>query len=783
MRKLEALMRYADKVSPDILMQYKDEDKYQWYNDKDPDLQPVKLMLPKSPEWHLIDGFGLPAKDQKFKVPEKPARLTELENMVARSLVHSATLNKNNPVTGQKLLEGINETLSTRRHEYIDEILWIKKQQYFYEYGYWCFINGKPTYLVGWYYRFLTTWNMEEIGLPEYRDRDRRKFYFYYWAYTTTTDDKWIDRGKRTLFGVIYPKHRRDGATHNALCIIYAIISTRFDVLGGIQSFDDDNAGAHFKTKLIPAWQKMPFWVKPMWNGSNAPQAELSMSNPQSRAIGAQLRSRINFATTAKKHFYDGKKQYANLSDEEGKTLLENILERWRVVRLTLAQGAGAKIHGFSLHPSTVAEMDVGGGDKFFDLVNQSMFENRIDISGQTESGLVTLFMRASDGLEGFIGPYGESVEDDPTPEQAAFIKNTYGSRRYIEETLNSHLAKGTPESMAQYRSFSLLHPQYLADCFRVTSGDTGFDYKALDEMISNHKRKMVTGDPDVAERGSFYMEQEGHPNLYTPKEWLDLLDTNKDLMGKVVFVPEDDGNWYVSEVLPPERANRIVMTQDGWAPEFPGKYTGGNDPFNFLKRSESKMNDERGLSDGGCAIFKERDLGIDSMSKPIEEWETYRFVADFRARPDTDDEYYEESLWAYIYYGAGIFPEINIKGFWKHVEKRGFAGMLIYGIDPITGEMNEQPGYSLAAGDRKQLMFNQIKKYIRLHVRRDKHVRIWQEARKIIGIDYLNKYDTLAAAGGALLGSLEQVELNMAGGAKQEFNPMDIFKPKYYNR
>lgn len=754
-------------------MQYKDADKFAMFNDKDPDLLPIKLMLPIPPAWEHIDGFGLPAKKQMFKVPEYPKRLKELEERVVKNLVLSQNTNKNDPVTGQKIIDGINEALDKERHDYIDEIIWIKNQWYYMEYGYWCFIDGKPTYIDGWHYRFLTTWRIEEIGLPEYRDRDRRKFIFYKWAYTTREDENWIDRGKRTLFGVVYPKHRRDGATHNALCVIYAIISTRLGVLGGIQSFDEDNAGEHFQSKLVPAWQDMPFYVKPMWRGSNAPQKELSFSNPQNRVVGSQLRSRINYATTAKKKFYDGKKQYANLSDEEGKTLMEDIVERWRVVRLTLAQGAGAMIHGFSLHPSTVAEMDTGGGDKFFTLVNQSMFENRISISGQTSSGLITLFMRASDGLEGFIGPFGESVEDDPTEEQAEFIGKKYGSRRYIEETLNSYLAKGTQEDMESYRNFSLLHPQYLSDCFRVTSGDTGFDYQKLDTMLSNYKRALVTGDENIAERGNYMWDIKGQ--LYSAGEFLEKLAREPGLDGFVVWVPDDEGRWYASKVLGGGQSNLRVMTEIGWGPDNNGKYTLGGDPFQFLKRNEAKELDNRGLSDGGGAIFEERDRRIDPPEKDISSWDSHRFVADYRYRPDSDDEYCEEMLMAAIYWGADIYPEVNVKALWKHIVKRGFEGYLLYGTNPITKEPNDSPGYSLGNNDTKQLMFNLIKKYIKYHVLRDKHFRIWSEARKIKGMDYLTKFDTLAAAGGCLLGSYEKFEI----GIGENVSPFDI--TQYY--
>lgn len=781
MNKFEAIVRYNKKIKAEIILGYKDADKFFIANDQDPDLVPIKIMLPIPPEWHLIDGWGKPAHDQVFSPEPMPARLVEIEQEVIKDLVYKQGVNKNDPVTGQKILDGINDKLDKERYDYVKEIEWIKKQWYHLEYGYWCFINGKPTYIDGWHYRFLTTWKMEGGNLPEYRDRDRRKFLFFRWAYETTEDANGKDMGTRTLFGVVYPKHRRDGATHNALCIIYDIISTRFGVLGGIQSFDDDNAGEHFKSKLIPAWQDMPFYVKPMWRGSNAPQAELPFSNPQNRIVGAQLRSRINFATTAKKKFYDGKKQHANLSDEEGKTLLEDIVERWRVVKLTLSQGAGAKIHGFSLHPSTVAEMDKEGGDKFFDLVQSSMNENRIPISGQTYSGLVTLFIRASDGLEGYVGKYGESIEDTPTPEQAAFIGKTHGSKEYIETTLNSLLKSGTNSAMDDYRKFRLLHPQYLSDCFSVTSGDTGFDYKKLDAVLTELKRARVTGDKEVSEYGNYMYMLPGRTDYVSSAEFLLLLQSNPRLDGRVIWVPDENGRWMVSYVLPDSASNKKIKIGDDWAPDNDGKFTMGTDPFNFLKKTEAKQNDNRALSDGGGAVFMERDTRIDPSVKSINDFFTHRFVADYRYRPDSDDEYCEDMLMAAIYWGADIFPEVNVRTFWKHVEKRGFGGYLLYDINQSTGQYNEYPGYVLANSDVKQNMFNKIKKYISFHVHRDKQERIWKEAKSIRGIDYLTKYDILAAAGGCLLGSDVKAEIQIYNSAGAEFDITQIYKERAY--
>ena len=66
----------------------------------------------------------------------------------------------------------------------------------------------------------------------------------------------------------------------------------------------------------------------------------------------------------------------------------------------------------------------VVSGKQFFKVCQDSKLEKR-DLSGQTKSGMLVLYMPAYEGLDGFIGPYGESVIDTPTPQQAAFIGNS----------------------------------------------------------------------------------------------------------------------------------------------------------------------------------------------------------------------------------------------------------------------------------------------------------------------------------------------------------------------
>lgn len=1145
MQRSEALKGYSSVIETHVLVQYRDADSSFCVNDNDPDLTKITISLPAPPKWHLIEGFGKPARAQKFVREKIPSRLNELQRDVTNRLKDSRKTGKNEVLTAQRIIEEIWEVLNRRQREYVNEITWIKKQIYHCHYGYWLFINGKPTFLDGWHYRFLNFWDMTDAEV-DYRDRDRRWFLFARYIYTSQEDQHGYDNGHRTFFGFIYPKHRRDGATHKSLCVGYDIMTkTLGNVIGGIQSFDDDNAGEHYKNKLLPAFKSMPFFFKPVWKGSQAPQSELHFTRVDN-SIGEELGSKMNYATTAARKFYDGKKLYYYQGEEEGKCLslrtlvkmydgsnkeakdivvgdvlcgddmlprtvlsvkfgsgemyritprkgsewgcngrhtlvlkacagkgytngeeveisvndyikwapskkknfslyrvgvdfprvehildpyflgiwlgdghaadaaiskpdieirnyveefaksrglstrfdnmstfiygtqsrkviarsdkgevlefesildasikmgttiqkirwsdlkrtsssgftysildkvhnsvfhdllslnlinnkhipeeylidsrenrlsllagildtdgymspgdrkmcyevtqksksiadgivrlcqglgfsistvnktakmkrpdgsiyeclvyrmsiygnnlfeipciiprkkaykiedkqgrdpmrtgfeiipdgigeyvgfqidgnhrfllgdytvthnclLENVLERWDVVKQTLGQGAGSIINGFAIHPTTVADIKVGGGKNFFDLCESSKFYDRNPETYQTKTGLARLFIPGYDGLEGFIGPYGESIMDIPTDDQANFIGRPIGAKAFIQSQLDEWLKKGDPESMRSYREFKRLYPTSYADCFRDQAGDAGLDIEKLDAAIERLRRAAIDENKPPTTTGNLLYIVDGESNPLSAKEFLALGYDRSSKSYRVEWFPTKSGRWKVSKILGNQESNLRYRSDGIWYPTYPFKYTLGADPFQFLKTGDAeKRGDKSRLSKGGIAVFYERDFQKDPEGKDTSEWDSYRFCVTYDNRADEDDEYAEEVLMTAIYWGAEVYPEQNIKLIWKHIVKRGFGGYMKYQIDEATGKRKDHPGfYSLT--DSKQDLFNAIKRYIFHHSTRERHIDFLLQCRQIRGLDYMTDFDLFVACGGALLGS-----------------------------
>lgn len=738
-------------VDKKILAQYKPHDKVIVFHEDDPNLRNITIQLPDPPPLETIDGYGLPAKEQKFRVQKMPARLQRL-------------------IDKCETVEEVWQEMERDQKLFEEEITWVKKQWRYRLYGYWCFIDGKPTFIDGWHHFYLNNFHLD-VGLPDYRDRDRKFFIFARYCYTTKEAfykyriwnsgfNKWyytsdrkkyedavdgnvkceagdflIDLNFRTVFGFNYPKHRRDGATYKCLNILLEM-GTRTMSDGkfnyGIQSMDGASAEKYFLNQLVPAWQKLPFYYQAKHDGTTSPKEKISLAAPSKRQgekkgllnKDKQLGVTIGYATTADRGYYDGDKLFAELDDENGKTTEEDIVARWQVKRQCHSQGNGAIIHGFSMHPTTVAENTTGGGQNFYLLCEDSMWDDRIDHSGQTRSGLINFFMPAWEGMEGFIGPYGESIIETPTPEQAEFIGRTIGAKEFLLSNRRAHLAKNTPESLKVYREMVRQFPIYFHECFRSEAGEAGFNLEIIEQRMDQ-----LRFDRHATVQGNF--------------EWED-----DKVDGRVIWVPNSEGRWKISLTLPVTETNLKHRENGHFFPSKSTRFTACGDAFNYDKVESHRM------SDGGGAVFWHRDLKRDPDEKDIKLWESHRFVCSYLNRPATTDEYAEDMLMMCVYYGALMYPEMNVPVIQKHFERRKYGGYLKYDFDDIAGVTSKNPGFNTKVGHIKQDLFNAIRDYIEKHGMRERHFDILDQCKSIKGLEELTNYDLFTAAAGALVGS-----------------------------
>jgi len=724
------MQRYAGRIDTEIIKYYKDPDIYQWYNTGDPDLHPIRTKLPECPDWHTIENFGLPANKQYLNREQFPQKLSYLINKTASKVRADKTLN-----SVQKKDDAFADIawkeLATSKYEEVNQ--WIAQQWYYRMYGKWVFIYGKPTYICGSEWFYYNYWHIESVGLPDYRDRDRKWFWaMEYFSKDTTAPkydinengDKLVlynedgslqleDLGYRTIDGVNIIKGRRMGDTTKASCCMYLDVSITIDGKGGIQGDKEKTGEQVFREKLMFAFKKLPFFWKPKvdLNVKN----HLSFESDHENSLGG----RIDYGP-ASKGAYDGRALDFYHGDEVGKLQRESVHERHSIVRRCLRRGA--KLRGFAIYTTTVDDMDLTSGKEFERLCNSSMYEERTT-AGFTQTGMVNIHFPSYEGYEGFIGPYGESVVDTPTQRQLKHISHKIkdkegeymGAREYIESEREAYREAGNYEDVSLHKR---LYPLSFAESFSPPAKNVYFNIDVLETRILELKR-----DNEARLQGDFIGRADG----------------------KVDFRPSSEGRFFVSKLMDKSKSSQKQSINGVYYPYMADQFVASADAFRLEKTDGGR------LSNGGGAVKWKRDARLDPDDKPVGEWQSARIVCTYSYRPDTIDEYCDDMLKMCVYYGAMMYPERNIEHVSKYFIEEGFGGYLLYDTDPESGKPKNNAGF-FSGGAMKQKMFNLTRDYIQNHGKRDRHMEYLLECLSIRGLDDMTNYDLFTACAGCHL-------------------------------
>ena len=690
----------------------KEADTFFLVNDNDRDLKPIAVPLPVAPPFYDVDGWDLPIKEQYFRHQKIPRRLRKIGEDLAT-------------------LDEMWEYLDSHKNDFTDEITWLRLQIQRFKDGYWFYNHGKPTYITNVHYFYMNFYPID-VAKKEYRDRMRRRFLFIKWAqdyHFDFADQLYDEKGnrlpnkpgdtlndvlRRTCIGVIEPKMRRAGTTHESLCQLYFDTVHSLEKHFGIQSISDEHAKRAYK-KLTSSFRKILWCFLPQHKSQYESLLEFKVVNP---GVGKNpgLESKIDYATTSSVYHYDGSKLFRFLFDECGKVTREDLYAGWDVIRTTMLQGG--KMSGFCLLPSTAGEFEKEGGEAFFRLVMDSNYYERTG-NGTTKSGMFVLFFPAYDGLEGFIDKYGESVIDTPTPEQAAFIGRSIGAKEYLENERKYYLSIGTPEAMQKYRERQRLFPMCLRECFISDGQNIGFNTEILEQRISELRFMR-----NVTVRGNF--------------SWANGKDSS------VVFKESPEGRWVVSAQLRDGQDNRKFFSDGMWFPMDRRRFMHAADPFAFDVVQTHKM------SQGGIITIERWNREKDPIDKPIIQWTTPRIVCTYLFRPADTDEFAEDCLMQAVYYGGMMNPECNFDIVRKHFIRRGYGGYLYYMHD-TDGYYKKVPGYQLKNQSDKLLSL--ISDFIERHGRQCNHIEILEQCLNLRGKQDITNKDLVAVLGGALLG------------------------------
>lgn len=468
------------------------------------------------PPVETIDGYSKPRRDQKWVKPELISlppedvlvvsgmdyppdyRLSYYEARREEIIVQTGRdpdvdPDGNKPITYRAYNPFyVNEHLESFRKREWDRI----------KNGFWFMNDGKPVYITGTHYFFLTYWCMD-TGYAGYRDTDRDLFYFWECA---KLDDN--------IFGIIEVTKRGQGKSYRAGCIMYLECIMRFNARCGIQSKSDDDARDFFLNKIVEPYKTLPDFLVPIYNHSEEPKTRLSFFPKRNSKDSKKkaLRSSIDFRASGLLG-YDSATLRVLVQDEVGKTDPSLVDVHARLTKNLETVYRDSKMLGKIYCTTTIEDMK-SGGEQCWNIWRNSDQNKRNEL-GRTSSGLVRFFTSALDCS--FFDEYGHS--------DRVKAKMTHD----IERASKAH-------DSILWTNYVQKNPYTIDEAFMIQTDDCVFNLRILNE------------------RRRFLSEVKCHK--VGRLEWID-----KVTRTAVKFVIDPDGCWHISYFPQGKERNNIMFS------------------------------------------------------------------------------------------------------------------------------------------------------------------------------------------------------------------------------
>lgn len=510
-----------------------------------------------------------------------------------------------------------------------------EQQQWFDEeierlmYGVWVMIHGVPTYFNKYCYFFHQWHKLLNQKHPTYKDTSLEYFIFFMLC---ENDD--------LCLGDIGIKGRRVGLSSMSASIKVLIGMFEENTISGIISKTGTDAQEmYFMVKN--SIEGLPEFLVPDLKKVTDSEIHIAKTARKVSANNTRLdgdkgkNNRINHRDTAETAYDGGGLRHMTI-DEAAKWLKVNIKTFFSKVSDTLVQGAMI-IGKLSLF-STVDRGDKGG-DNFRELWDGSDHINgKKDVYGRTKTKLKRFFLPAYRGYMGYVGKYGESIIENPTPMQIVWLKeHTFinpingklskcpdpyvGAKQYLQ--IGRDMLADDPEALAEEKR---KNPFHWKEVFQGANNRCNFN---LDEI----KLQIERVETRLEELGRSVTTGENGRQGY----W------KKSDNGEIVFVDSKQGMWYILEFIP-QHANKSVYNQSIKCPDNCAYGAAGLDTFANAKATVDKGSD-------ACLIVHKRYNALDPDNSNMP-------VAMFIGRPKTKQEFHDQIYWGLEYYGVKMLAE-----------------------------------------------------------------------------------------------------------------------------
>lgn len=480
--------------------------------------------------------------------------------------------------------------------------------------GFWFYNNGVPTYVTGLHYFYMCYWSID-IGLPKYREPDRRYFYFLQFCIEDPE-----------CFGMVEISKRRQGKSYRGGVFLYEYSSRAKNSRSGIQSKTASDAKEVFRKAIIQPFKKLPDFFVPVYDQSKGltPTSELRFFQTTVKGKKAatikdddELESMVDWKSS-EAISYDGQKLQRYLADEVGKTSEINVWDRYLVTRYCHLDDEG-NIIGKALLTTTVEDMQQGG-EAFKNIWDKSDHTNKT--GKRTASGLYRYFCPADHTR--YYDRYGFADREKALNEILEERKLLSNDSRALSAVIRKE-------------------PLSWEEAFRIDGDKCLFDAMKLNERLDRLQWK-----DNLSTRGNFV--------------WV---DGERDT--KVDFEPSKNGKWLVAKLFSdPQDSNKIAKRGDLFYPNNPD-FVMGVDPVDHNQTQDGRRSNGAGIVLQKHNAARENDIY------------NYAFVALYVHRPDNVAVFYEDMIKMCVYYGCGVLYENNKVGMLHYFNDRGYGNFLIW--------------------------------------------------------------------------------------------------------
>lgn len=542
------------------------------------------------------------------------------------------------------------------------EIQWHKRLN-----GEWWFIKGNAYYIPGKAWYFFNYWHLQKGPLPTFRMEAVDYFLV----------DEFIENYDMCL-GKDVVKCRRAGETEKELCSGYELVTRYASSHFGMMNTVEAEAKKNY-LRLVSSHKKMRPWFRATTRDDSS-QSGLIFEYDHMKMDGEpdELGSSITYKPT-KLRSYDGWELRKLHWDEIGKIKPSDIdIEaQLEILNETLALENGSYIVGKMSCTSTVEDLANGKTVAVCKRLWKASDPKLIEPGQMTPSRLIRYF-------RGFwvVAPVDEfGIHDVAKGEaiRAARIKELLASGD--TDKLSRYKRKfpaRVEEALSISEAYCILHPALL----EIQQAKIDLQVEAIRSNPAAANAKQMP----IAEPGDLIWE--------------------KNFGGNVVWIPNPNGKFLISQHPPPGHANKATFYGGYRAPGNAGMYSMGIDPVDHMKSNS------REGSDFGIAVFRnfniheEKDVEIEYREDGTFEivggkefMVTNRFVCSYRNRPLDPNVAYEDALKCAIYYGVAAFTETQKPGVTFYFNRSDMANYLAWKHPMIKiGAKPNTPGMAQSA-------------------------------------------------------------------------------------